>query len=215
MRVEVCSLCKDIRHVHVLDDINLVLESGCVYGVQGKNGSGKTMLLRALSGLIRPTSGCVRIDGETLGVDRSFPDSVGLLIENPAFIDKYTGKKNLELIAGIRGQIGSLEIDESLRRVGLDPCDRRRYRKYSLGMKQRLGVACAIMESPSLVLLDEPINALDPRGVDCVETIVREEKERGALVIIACHDKEELTTLADEIITMAEGRVISLERVAA
>lgn len=211
MYVEVDSYCKTIKGVPVLDNITYSFKRGRVYGLRGKNGSGKTMLLRALSGLIFPTSGSVTIDGKRLGKDISFPESVGLLIENPSFISKYTGVKNLELLASLTGTIGSAEVREALSRVGLDPDDKRHYRKYSLGMKQRLGIACAIMEKPKILLLDEPINALDPTGTEQVELILDDAKRSGAFVVVACHDNDELKLLADEILTLAEGRIISSE----
>lgn len=212
MRVEISHYTKAIKGITVLDDVNLILEPGTCYGLRGKNGSGKTMLMRAIAGLLFPTSGGVFVDGKKLGKDIDFPASVGLLIETPSFLPRYAGFKNLQLLAGLRGVAGGDDIAEALRRVGLDSDDKRPYRKYSLGMQQRLGIACAIMEHPDLILLDEPINALDPSGVARVETIVREEKERGAIVVVACHDAEELDLLADEIFVMAEGRLISREK---
>lgn len=214
MRIDVVSYCKKIKGVTVLDNINYSFESGKVYGLQGKNGSGKTMLLRAVSGLIFPTSGYASVNGQVLGTDIAFPRSIGLLIENPSFIGKYTGIKNLTMLAGIRNKVGKDEVADALIKVGLDPKDRRPYRKYSLGMKQRLAIACAIMERPRVILLDEPINALDPSGVECVERILCEKKKEGALVIIACHDKSEMRELADVVITLAEGRIVSSEAVA-
>lgn len=212
MQVEVKSLSKSIKGIPVLSDVSCSFEGGHIYGLRGRNGSGKTMLLRAIAGLILPTSGCVSVNGEVLGKDRSFPESLGLLIETPAFIDKYTGFKNLEMIASLKGVCECKDIEEAIERVGLDPADRRHYRKYSLGMKQRLGIACSIMERPELLLLDEPFNALDPSGVERVEHIAKEEKERGSLVIIACHDDEILRDICDEIITLAEGRIVSGKR---
>lgn len=211
MYVEVKSYSKVVKGASVLNDVTCSFERGRVYGLQGKNGSGKTMLLRALSGLIFPTSGCVEIDGKRLGTDISFPESLGLLIESPAFIEKYTGLKNLELIASLKRVAGRKEVCEALHRIGLDASDKRHYRKYSLGMKQRLGIACAIMEKPDILLLDEPLNALDPSGVECVEKILDEEKQRGALVVVACHDADELRLLADEIFTLEGGRIVSSE----
>lgn len=211
MYVEVKSYSKVIKGVPVLNDITCSFERGRVYGLQGKNGSGKTMLLRALSGLIFPTSGCVEVEGKQLGKDISFPESLGLLIETPAFIDKYTGLRNLELIASLKCVIGREEVCEALARIGLDSFDKRHYRKYSLGMKQRLGIACSIMEKPDILLLDEPLNALDPSGVERVEKILDEEKRRGALVVVACHDVDELRLLADEILTLEGGRIVSNE----
>ena len=207
MEIIVKSATKYIKKALILDDVNIQLTGGKIYGLKGPNGSGKTMLMRLLSGLIRPTSGEVWIDGKKLGKDMDFPESVGLLIENPAFLPNYTGYENLELLAQIRGKIGAEQICQSLLEVGLDPHDPRRYRKYSLGMKQRLGIAAAIMEKPDLLIVDEPTNALDDSGVEQICTILRRERERGALVVIACHDSLLLETLSDEIYKIYEGKV--------
>ena len=207
MEIIVKSATKYIKKALILDDVNIQLTGGKIYGLKGPNGSGKTMLMRLLCGLIRPTSGEVWIDGKKLGKDMDFPESVGLLIENPAFLPNYTGYENLELLAQIRGKIGAEQICQSLLEVGLDPHDPRRYRKYSLGMKQRLGIAAAIMEKPDLLIVDEPTNALDDSGVEQICTILRRERERGALVVIACHDSLLLQTLSDEIYKIYEGKV--------
>ena len=207
MEIIVKSATKYIKKALILDDVNIQLNGGKIYGLKGPNGSGKTMLMRLLCGLIRPTSGEVWIDGKKLGKDMDFPESVGLLIENPAFLPNYTGYENLELLAQIRGKIGAEEICQSLLEVGLDPHDPRKYRKYSLGMKQRLGIAAAIMEKPDLLIVDEPTNALDDSGVEQICTILRRERERGALVVIACHDSILLQTLSDEIYKIYEGKV--------
>ena len=187
--IEIKNLNKKIKGAEVLKDINLHLEGGKVYGLKGKNGSGKTMLMRAVCGLI-------------------LPRSVGILIENPSFIPGYTGLKNLSVLAAIQKRVVEDEIRETLEKIGLDPDDKRTYRKYSLGMKQRLGIAAAVMENPDIVILDEPINALDESGAKQVRTILKEQKERGAVCIIACHDSEELNFLSDEIIEIAEGRIV-------
>ena len=207
MEIIVKSATKYIKKALILDDVNIQLTGGKIYGLKGPNGSGKTILMRLLCGLIRPTSGEVWIDGKKLGKDMDFPESVGLLIENPAFLPNYTGYENLELLAQIRGKIGAEQICQSLMEVGLDPHDSRRYRKYSLGMKQRLGIAAAIMEKPDLLIVDEPTNALDDSGVEQICTILRRERERGALVVIACHDSLLLETLSDEIYKIYEGKV--------
>ena len=208
MKIEVMDYTKIIRGVTILDHVNLVFESGKCYGLKGKNGSGKTMLMRAVSGLISPTEGKVVIDGETLGKEISFPRSIGVLIENPAFIENYTGYKNLELLASIQHKIGKEEIRKAMLDVGLNPDDKRKYRKYSLGMKQKLGIASAFMENPDIIILDEPINAIDEAGVKNVKQMLNEAKERGAVIITACHDAEELQELSDEIIQISEGRII-------
>ena len=171
------------------------------------------MLLRGISGLIFPSSGSITIENKRLGKDISFPKSLGLLIEHPSFIGKYSGLKNLQLIASLKGIATESDIRSSLIKIGLNPEDKRPYRKYSLGMKQRLGIACAIMETPDIILLDEPTNALDPTGIELAETILIEAKRNGALIIIACHDRNELQRFSDEIITLAEGRIMGRELV--
>lgn len=207
MELKIEHACKVIRKALILDDVTLTLQGGKIYGLQGPNGSGKTMLMRLMAGLIRPTSGQVWIDGRQLGRDMDFPPSMGLLLENPAFLPNHTGLKNLELLAAIQNRAAGEGIRQTLRDVGLDPDDRRKYRKYSLGMKQRLGVAAAIMEQPELILVDEPTNALDDRGVEQICALLRRERDRGALLVLSCHDASILEELSDEIYHIYEGRV--------
>lgn len=199
--------CKSFKSAEVLKNINLTLESGKVIGLKGKNGSGKTMLMRAISGLILPTSGKVYINDKELGRQISFPPSVGILIENPSFISNYTGFKNLKILASIQNRISDDEIRDAIRKVGLDPDDKRTFKKYSLGMKQRLGIAAAIMERPDIVILDEPINALDEAGAGLIKGLLDELKANGSLIIIACHDTEELNYLSDEIYEIYDGEI--------
>lgn len=208
MFIELTNVSKTIKGTVVLDDINLRMESGKVYGLKGKNGSGKTMLMRAVCGLIS-TDGTVNINGEILGKDISFPRSIGVLIENPSFISNYTGFKNLKVLASIQNRINDEDIKNALIKVQLDPDDKRTYRKYSLGMKQKLGIAAAFMENPDIIILDEPINALDEAGAKQVHKILEEQKSRGAIIIIACHDREELEMLSDEIIEISEGKIVN------
>lgn len=210
MKVELKNVSKRLNDVTVLEDISLTLESGTIYGLKGKNGCGKTMLMRMMAGLIYPTSGTVSIDGEILHKDIATPRSIGVLIENPAFLPGYTGQQNLELLAGLTGKADRTQIAKTMSRVGLAPNDKRTYRKYSLGMKQRLGIACALMECPDVILLDEPINAIDEKGVPKIWEALQEEKQRGALIVIACHDTEELESLADQIITIEEGKICGI-----
>ncbi len=207
MVIELQSVVKQFGPDTVLDRISLTLRSGVVYGFQGINGSGKTMLMRLISGLIYPTSGTVLIDGTPKTGQNNFPESMGLLIETPSFVPGQTGFENLRMLAGIKGKISDPEVEHALERVGLDPHDRRKYRKYSLGMKQRLGIACAIMERPDLLILDEPVNALDEDGIALVKQIVREEKERGALVLLSCHDFESLSEMSDVIFRLVAGKI--------
>lgn len=209
MYIKITDVNKTIKKAPILRDINLEFTGGKVYGLRGKNGSGKTMLMRAICGLITPDSGIIDIDGKILGKDISFPESIGVLIENPSFIGNYTGFKNLKVLASIQNRIGDEQIRKALEDIGLAPDDKRTYRKYSLGMKQKLGIAAAVMENPDIIILDEPINALDDVSVEKVHDILEEQKKRGAVIIIACHDKEELDQLSDEIIEISDGRIIN------
>ena len=165
------------------------------------------MLMRAISGLILPTSGKVYINDKELGRQISFPPSIGILIENPSFISNYTGFKNLKILASIQNRISDDEIRDAIRKVGLDPDDKRTFKKYSLGMKQRLGIAAAIMERPDIVILDEPINALDEAGAGLIKGLLDELKANGSLIIIACHDTVELNYLSDEIYEIYDGEI--------
>ena len=212
MYVEIEALTKIIDKNKVLDDVSLAMDKGKIYGIKGKNGSGKTMLLRAICGLIKPTEGLVRVSGKQIGKDVTFPDSVGVLIENPGFIPSLSGYDNLKMLADIKGLIGKEEIEAVMEKVGLEKsCVKKKYKTYSLGMKQKLGIAAAIMESPELILLDEPTNALDEESVRKLLDILKEEKKRGACIILASHDMEELTLLSDIIFIMEEGRVRKAE----
>lgn len=208
MNIIMKNVTKKIKKAPILVDVSLEFEGGKVYGLKGKNGSGKTMLMRAICGLITPNSGTITINGEVLGKDISFPRSIGVLIENPSFISNYTGFKNLKVLASIQNKISDEEIKEAIVKVGLDPEDKRTYKKYSLGMKQKLGIAASFMENPDIIILDEPINALDEAGAKQVHEILDEQKKRGAIIIIACHDKEELEMLSDEIIEIYEGKIV-------
>ena len=210
MKIEIQNLCKTIKKVPILQDITVTFESGKIYGLKGKNGSGKTMLMRAISGLIIPNSGTINIDGEILGKDISFPRSIGILIENPSFLGNYTGYKNLEMLASIQNRIGEDEIRETLAEVGLDPDDKRTYRKYSLGMKQRLGIAAAIMEKPKLLVLDEPTNALDEAGVEMLKRVISLAASAGREVLLSSHDGEVLAELADRVYCMRDGAVVNV-----
>lgn len=211
MKVELRELTKKIRGVTVLDHINYTFEGGCIYGLSGKNGCGKTMMMRAIAGLIYPSSGDILINGKRLGHDISFPPSLGILIENPSFLDDYTGLENLMILAGIQGGLTENDVKETLELVGLDPQDKRRYYKYSLGMRQRLGIAAAIMGKPDIILLDEPINAIDADGVSEIRDTIRGLIHEDRVIIIACHDKEEMEYMADQVIYMSEGQIINGE----
>lgn len=208
MKIEIKNLTKVLGGNTVVDNVNITMESGTVYGLCGYNGCGKTMLMRLIAGLIIPTKGSVSYDGKTLGKQLDFPPSIGILIENPAFLDSRSGFDNLKLLASIKGKVDNKVIADSIRKVGLDPDDKKKFRKYSLGMKQRLGIASAIMESPDLIILDEPTNALDSNGVELTQKLIRKECERGALVIMTCHDREILENVCDVIYTIEHGKII-------
>ena len=207
MTVHVRNVTKTIKGVKVLDDISIDIPSGSVTGLRGINGSGKTMLMRAVCGLIWLDDGSIEVDGKRVGVDVDSPPSVGLLIENPGFIDGFSGFDNLWLLAQLTGRIGSREVESALELVGLKSARDKAYRTYSLGMKQRLGIAAAIMESPDLVVLDEPTNALDESGVALIQDIVHAQADRGAAVLVASHDAAVLSSLADRIYELYEGRI--------
>jgi ABC-2 type transport system ATP-binding protein len=206
MIIEIENVSKRIQGVTVLNSVNLHMESGNIYGLLGRNGSGKTMLMRAICGLIRPSEGKIMIDGAEQWKDFSYPDDLGMLIETPTFLPDFTGYENLELLSSIRKRVNRGDIRETLKRVGLNPDDQRNTRKYSLGMRQRLGIACAIMENPRLLVLDEPFNGLDVDGFSLMQKIILEEKRKGTLILLACHNREELENLSDVIYKVEQGR---------
>lgn len=209
--IDVVGLSKEIHGAPVLRGVTIELAAGKIYGLVGPNGSGKTMLLRALCGLIHSTAGGVWLDGRLLGRDLAFPPSVGVMIENPEFLSARTGFANLELLASIRRVANADAVRAALRGFGLDPDDPRPFGKYSLGMRQRLGLACAFMEKPELLLLDEPTNALDEQGIAACRCAIETAKDDGACCVIACHDRTFLDSVADELFSLAEGRVVRHE----
>lgn len=198
---------KIIRGRTVLDDVTLSLPRGGIYGFSGINGSGKTMLFRAISGLIHLTSGEIDVFGQRIGDDVDFPRSLGLVLETTGFWDESTGMKNLLMLASIKEVVGKREVRKALERVGLDPDDKRPFSTYSMGMRQRLTIAQAIMEVPELLILDEPTNALDVEGIETVSRIVREEHERGCTVLVSCHNEPALEALFEREWRMVDGRV--------
>lgn len=200
---------KKIGRNTVLKDVNLNFKEGTIYGLRGRNGAGKTMLLRAIAGLIKLDSGRILVNNQQIRKEISFPKSLGILIENNNVLPDFTLKKNLQLLAKIKKIATDEMIDDVILRVGLNPNDKRKVRQFSLGMKQRAAIAQAIFEKPDLILLDEPTNAIDVEGVREMRKIFELEKKRGASIILASHNPEDLNVLADEIIVMAEGRVVN------
>ena len=207
MNISIEHVTKKIKDATVLKDICLEMKGGTVYGLQGTNGSGKTMLMRAISGLIRPTSGRIVINGEQLHKNISIPRSIGLLLENPSLLPEYDASQNLKLLAKMQGGVPEEEIRQLIRDVGLDDAGHKKVEKYSLGMKQRLGIAAAILGSPDIILLDEPINAIDGEGVEEIRSLILSLKNEKRIIIVACHDKEEMNLLADEIVHLRDGRI--------
>ena len=207
MELIVQNLNKNIGKKKILTDVNLKLYGGNIYGFVGTNGSGKTMLFRAISGLMKSSSGEVILDGKVLGRDMKVLPEMGIIIENAGLYPELTGFDNLKLLAKLNRKISEQEIKETIERVGLNPNDKRSFRKYSLGMKQRIILAQAIMEKPQIIMLDEPTNALDEDGIHEIRTIIMEEKKRGALILIASHNKEDIELLADKVFTVKNGMV--------
>ena len=198
---------KTIQGKRILCDIDLELKSGLVYGIVGRNGSGKTMLFRAMSGLMKLTRGRVEYDGQELKKDFDVLPSLGITIEHAGMYPEFTGLQNLKILARIKGNISEAEICDAIERVGLDPADKRIVKKYSLGMKQRLAIAQAVMEKPEVIMLDEPTNGLDEDGVSMIRQIISEERERGSIVLLASHNKEDINLLADKVYRISEGRL--------
>ena len=197
-----------LNRTEILKNINLEFEDGKIYGLVGRNGSGKTMLMKCITGLVRSTRGKVTVDGKVIGKDIDFPDSLGVIIEVPGFIPGYSGYRNLKLLAGLRGRIGKEGVKEAISLVGLDPESRLPVRKYSLGMRQRLGLAQALMEQPKILVLDEPMNGLDRSGVESIRELLLSLKNEGRLIILASHSREDIDILCDVIYEMDAGAIV-------
>ena len=206
--IQLQNVTKRIKENTVLDNVSYTFKSGFVYGLYGQNGSGKTMLLRAISGLINLDSGSIFIDGEKLHDKIEFPPETGIVIENMELLPECSAKRNLQMLAKIKNIADEKDISFSLERVGLDPDSDKKVKKFSLGMKHRLNIAQAIFENQKIILLDEPTNALDEDAVQLIYKIIREEKSRGATIIVATHHKEDLKEVCDVILKIAEGKIV-------
>lgn len=206
--IQLQNVTKRIKENTVLDNVSYTFKSGFVYGLYGQNGSGKTMLLRAISGLINLDSGSIFIDGEKLHDKIEFPPETGIVIENMELLPECSAKRNLQMLAKIKNIADEKDIIFSLERVGLDPDSDKKVKKFSLGMIQRLNIAQAIFENQKIILLDEPTNALDEDAVQLIYKIIREEKSRGATIIVATHHKEDLKEVCDVILKIAEGKIV-------
>lgn len=203
--VEIKNYCKSIKSRPILNNVSYNFEYGKIYGIYGHNGSGKTMLLRAIAGLLVPDSGSVVIDGKVLHKDMSFPPSIGIVIENMNLLPQYNAFDNLKILGKIKKTATDEDIKTALERVGLK--SDLKVKKFSLGMKQRLNIAQTVFEKQKIILLDEPTNALDNDGVQLIYKLLKEEKERGALVVITTHHKEDLEEICDVVLEMTEGEL--------
>jgi len=197
--IEINGVSLTLRKTQILKDINKTFEKGKIHGLIGRNGSGKTMLMKCICGFIKPTEGEITVFGKKIGKDCDFPDSVGIIIETPGFIPYYSGYKNLKLLADLNRKITDEQVKNAMNQVGLAPELKRHVKKYSLGMRQRLGLAQAIMENPDLLILDEPMNGLDKNGVSDMRKYLLELKEQGKTILIASHSAEDIEILCDTV----------------
>lgn len=205
--IEVKNVSLTLQKNPILKNISASFEKGKIHGLIGRNGSGKTMLMKCICGFVKPTDGEITVDGKRIGKDCDFPENAGIIIETPGFVPYYSGLKNLKLLAALKGRISADEIKNTMRRVGLDPDLKRHVRKYSLGMRQRLGLAQAIMENPELLVLDEPMNGLDKDGVKDMREYLLDLKEKGKTILIASHSAEDIDILCDRVFEMDKGEM--------
>lgn len=207
--IRILNYTKEIKGKKVLDNINISFESGKIYGIVGRNGSGKTMLLRAICGLIFPNMGEVYIRDKRLHKDISFPENTGVIIENTELLPNFSGYENLKILSKIQNKVTDREIYEAIDKVGLDPKNNKKVKTYSMGMKQRLSIAQAIFENPDILLLDEPTNSLDIDGVNDIRELLIDMKQKDKTILIASHNKEDINILADEIISISDGKIVN------
>lgn len=209
--IKIENLKKTFEEEEVLKGITCAFERGKIHGIIGNNGSGKSVFFKCICGFIRPTEGTIEVDGKRIGRDIDFPTDIGVIIEHPGFLPNLSGYKNLQLLASIRKMIGNEEIKKIMRKVGLDPNSKKAVSKYSMGMKQRLGIAQAIMEDPKLLILDEPFNGLDKRGVGEIRSLILELKKEGKTIFLVSHNHDDIKLLADDVYEMDGGRLLFLE----
>lgn len=206
--IEVQNVVKRFRDQVVLKNVSISFEKGKIHGIVGRNGSGKTVLFKCICGLMHPEEGVILVNGKRVGRDVDMPEDIGAIIEAPGFLPNYSGYKNLRFLANIRREIGKEEILNVLKTVGLDPESRKHVGKYSLGMRQRLGIAQAIMEDPEILILDEPMNGLDNAGVQDIRALLLKLKEQGKTILLASHNHEDIATLCDTVHEM-DGGILS------
>lgn len=203
--ISVQHVYKEFNGEQVLNDVHRDFEAGKIHGIIGNNGSGKTVLFKCICGFMLPTSGKILVDYEQVGKDMDFPEDMGIIIETPGFLPQYSGLKNLEILASLRKKADIKKIVQTLRRVGLDPEIKKTVSKYSLGMRQRLGIAQAIMEDPQLLIFDEPMNGLDKRGVKEMRELFKGLRDDGKTILLASHNSEDIAELCDTVCEMDSG----------
>lgn len=203
--IRLSNLTKSFGEELVLKGITHNFEKGKIHGIMGFNGSGKTVMFKCICGFLKPDGGSVIVDGKRIGKDVDFPDSIGVIIENPGFLLGLSGFENLKRLAALKGLISNDDIKAAIQRVGLDPMSKKKVGQYSLGMRERLGIAQAIMEDPDLLILDEPFNGLDKKGAAEVCELLKELKERKKTILIAAHNMQEIEWLCDSICEMDAG----------
>ena len=206
--IEVKNVSKNFRETRALDNISLDFERGKIHGIIGRNGSGKTVLMKCICGFMTPTSGEVLVNGEKVRPSKA-QENIGLIIETPGFIGGKSGLRNLQYLLRLRGKSDRSTVENAMRAVGLDPANKKPVRKYSLGMRQRLGIAQAIMENPELLILDEPMNGLDNQGVEDMRGLFEELRERGKTILLASHSNEDIRALCDTVCELDHGRVMA------
>lgn len=203
--ISVESVSLTIRNAQILCNVSAQFEEGNIHGIVGRNGSGKTMLMKCICGFISPTSGHIVVDGNQVGKDVDFPPDLGLLIEAPGFVPYYSGLKNLTLLAAINKRVSKKQLNACMEQLGLGNAKHKRVSKYSMGMRQRLGIAQAIMENPKLLILDEPLNGLDEQGVGEIRELLLDLKRRGTTILLSSHNAEDIHLLCDSVYKMANG----------
>ena len=203
--ISVENVSLSIGSAQILQNISIQFEEGQIHGIVGRNGSGKTMLMKCICGFIRPTAGRIMVDGNQVGRDVDFPPDLGLLIETPGFVPYYSGLKNLELLAAVNRRVSRGKLNACMELLGLGDAKGKRVSKYSMGMRQRLGIAQAIMEDPKLLILDEPLNGLDEQGVEDIRALLLELKRKGKTILLSSHNGEDIDLLCDSVCKMASG----------
>lgn len=208
--IEIKNVSKKVKNQYILENVNLNIEKGKIYGIIGRNGSGKSILFKSISGLIKPTEGEIKVFNELI-VDGNIPTNFGILFDTSGFLPHYSGFKNLQYLASIKNKITDDDIKETINSVGLNPTDEKKVKKYSLGMKQRLGIAQAIMEKPQLLILDEPMNGLDDSGVEDIRNLILSLNDKGVTILLSSHNREDIDFLCHHVIKIDNGKIVKIK----